>query len=144
SVDLRADAGFDTQGSDGRGVTLRVYWTNNGDYVTGIEARTVGAPIPDIGSGWHAYSFAIPAGSPTIPAGWPVGEGDGSPGRDADWRYVMTHVDQVQIQFGEVGYAFPIRTWNIGMDNAVLTTVPEPRGGAWIACSILALWLKRR
>ncbi len=129
-VDLRADAGFDTKGSDGRRVTLRLYWTNGGQYTTGIEAYTAGAIMPKIGGGWKSYSFSIRASSETIPPGWTVWKGDGTPGTDADWQYLVRHVDQVQIIYGEIGYFFPVWTWNIGMDNARLITVDaaQPNG----------------
>ena len=125
TVDLRADAGFNQEDPEGRGTTLRLDWTDNGQYVTGIEAWYTGDLVPTIGGGWQSYFYPIPATSTTIPAGWTIFEGDGTPGTDADWQYLMRHIDQVVIQYGEMGYAFPIRLWDIGMDNVTLVT-PEP------------------
>jgi hypothetical protein len=122
SVDLRADAGFDSQGSDGRRITLRLYWTNGGQYTTGIEAYRTGGIMPKIGNGWQSYFFSIPAARATIPPGWTVWKGDGTAGTDEDWQYLVRHVDQVQIIYGEIGYMFPVWTWDIGMDNAHLLT----------------------
>ncbi len=84
-VDLRADTGFDQQDPEGCGVTLRLYWTNGGNYLTGIEAYVAGPVRPPIGGGWYSYTYSIPAASPTIPADWTVWEGNGTPGTDADW-----------------------------------------------------------
>ena len=122
TVDLRADAGFNTQQPEGRGVTLRLYWTNHNNYPEGLEAYSAGPLLPAIGGGWQSYAFPIPATSATIPAGWTLWEGNGTPGTDADWQYLMHNVDQVQIIYGEIGYFFPIRAWNIGMDNVRLVT----------------------
>lgn len=117
-----------------------------GEYAQGIEAWYTGATWPTIGAGWQPYSFPVPAASLTIPDGWNIYRGDGTPGTDADWQYLMHNVDQVQIIYGEIGYAFPIRTWNIGMDNAHLYTVPEPAASLMflLAGSLLIARLRRR
>ncbi|HVP10043.1 MAG TPA: PEP-CTERM sorting domain-containing protein [Phycisphaerae bacterium] len=125
SVDLRADRGFDMEGSDGIGETLRLHWTNGGDYITGIEAWYTGPASPTIGAGWQSYYYPIPSSSLTIPAGWTIYEGNGTPGTDADWQFLMHNIDAVELIYGEIGYAFPVRTWDIGMDNVRLIT-PEP------------------
>jgi hypothetical protein len=146
SVDLRADTGFYSEYPEGCGVTLRLYWTNGGEYTQGIEAWYTGATWPTIGAGWQPYSFPVPATSAAIPDGWNIYRGDGTPGTDGDWQYLMHNVDQVQIIYGEIGYAFPIRTWNIGMDNAHLYAVPEPATSMMllIAGSLLIGRLRRR
>jgi hypothetical protein len=141
TVDLRADAGFNQENPDGRGTVLRLDWTNNGDYLTGIEAWYTGALLPEIGTGWHSYSYPIPAASSAIPAGWTIFEGNGTPGTDADWQYLVRHIDQVIIQYGEIGYAFPVRLWDIGMDNVTLVT-PEP--GSALALLVGGCWLASR
>ncbi len=143
SVDLRADAGFSQDNPEGCGITLRLYWTNGGQYPLDIEAWYAGDTWPKLGTGWKSYMFPLPAASPTIPDGWTVYRGDGSPGVDADWQYLMHNIDQVQIQYGEIGYMFPIRSWNIGMDNVRLLTVPEPATALALLIAAGAL-LRRR
>jgi hypothetical protein len=143
SCDLRADTGFTQSDPDGRNVTLHLFWTNSGDYVTGIDAYFLGDIVPVIGAGWKHYAFDVPANSSTIPADWVVTEGDGTPGTDADWQYLMHNVDHVEVMFGAVGYGFPSRSWNTGLDNATLVT-PEPTSLALLTALPLTLIRRRQ
>lgn len=111
-----------------RVLTLHLFTTlGTGDPVQGIDAYELGADISEYQPGWFGYQFAMDATSQTVPDGWIVTRGDGSPGTDADWRALMTHVEGVHFELGQPGYGYPnLNVWDLGLDNVDLSTSPVP------------------
>lgn len=104
--------------SSNRTITLHVARWDATAGAVGLEAFY---SLPDIAappSGWNHYSFALPARSPSIPAGWQLQRGDGTAGSDADWTALMHQVDLVELVYGRPGYLYPsMGLWDLGIDN---------------------------
>ncbi|MHC4908848.1 MAG: hypothetical protein ACYTF9_03910, partial [Planctomycetota bacterium] len=83
--------------------------------------------IPDPGvpgltpPGWADYDFTIPSDSPTLPDEWLA---FGLPGETPDeiWNAVIEDVDILEFYYGEPGVIFLVLSWDVGMDNARITT----------------------
>lgn len=119
SVDLDIFTGLQVPD---RNVTLDLKTTfGTGDYSKGVDAYYIGADISHLPAGWHTYEFPLDAASPTIPAGWVVTRGDGTPGTDADWQALMQRVETLGVELGTPGYAYPFFFWDLGLDNVRLT-----------------------
>jgi hypothetical protein len=113
-----------------RVLTLHLYTTlGTGDPAQGIEAYELGTDISNYQPGWFRYMYSLNAGSTSIPQGWVVTEGNGNPGTDADWRTLVSHVENITMALGQPGYFYPnLNVWDIGLDNVTLSTVPAPAG----------------
>jgi hypothetical protein len=111
-----------------RNLTLHLYTTlGTGDPVQGIEAYFIGDDISEYTPEWDHHEYPLDATSATIPSGWTVFEGDGTPGTDADWQTLVRHVENVTIALGTPGFFYPnLNIWDLGLDNVRLTTVPAP------------------
>jgi hypothetical protein len=115
SVDLNIFSGVEVPD---RAVTLDLNTTlGTGDFTKGVDAYYVGRNISQLPTGWHTYAFPVNATSTTIPPGWVVTKGDGSPGTDADWQALMHDVETLGVELGEPGFFYPFGLWDIGLDN---------------------------
>jgi len=120
TFDLNTYAGVEVPD---RNVTLDLNTTfHTGDFSKGVDAYYIGRNISHLPVGWHTYAFPVSAASPTIPPGWVVTRGDGSPGTDADWQALMQDVETLGVELGTPGYFYPFGVWDIGFDNARLST----------------------
>lgn len=101
-----------------RTVTLElVSW----DVATDSVAFDATYSLPDIHkvpTRWIHYDFKVDARSATIPSGWVLTRGDGTPGTDADWAVFMHQIDLVGFGYWKPGYAYPsLGIWHLGIDN---------------------------
>lgn len=71
--------------------------------------------VPQISEGWKSLDFVIDPSSPTLPAGWEVLGGTGTP--DQIWNSVITNVTQVRLFYGYPFDFFIFDQWFTGMDN---------------------------
>jgi hypothetical protein len=101
-----------------RTVTLQlIRWDTATDTVA-FEATYSLPDMPNMPRGWHHYDFAVDARAATIPPGWALTRGDGTPGTDADWATLMHQIDLVGIGYWKPGYAYPsLGIWKLGIDN---------------------------
>lgn len=76
--------------------------------------------VPQPGAGWASFDVAIAADSPTIPAGWQVLQGAGTPNQV--WNAVITNVSRVRWFYGDPTFFFIFDIWQIGIDNTRITT----------------------
>lgn len=109
--------------SASRTVTLQIIrW----DYVNDAMALEATYSLPDLPTlpvGWQHYAFDVDARASTIPTGWVVTRGDGTPGTDADWSTLMHQVDIVGLGLWKPGYMYPaLGLWKIGIDNVHVGT----------------------
>lgn len=74
--------------------------------------------VPQPGTGWKAFDFAIDAQSTTMPSGWTTQDGPA----DAVWNAVITNVTEVRYFYGDPTFFFIFDQWNVGVDNARITT----------------------
>lgn len=120
SIDLNIIAG--TEVPD-RAVTLDLETTfGTGDFSQGVDAYFIGKDISVFPLGWNTYYYPVDAASLTIPHGWVVTRGDGTPGTDADWQALMRDVETLGFELGKPGYAYPIlNLWDLGLDNVRIT-----------------------
>jgi hypothetical protein len=104
--------------SASRTVTLQLMrWDVTNDTVA-VQATYSRPDIPEVPKGWHHYEFQVDAQSPTIPPGWALERGDGTPGTDADWVALMHQVDIVSFGYWKLGYMYPaLGLWKLGIDN---------------------------
>lgn len=108
-----------------RAVTLDLNTTlGTGDFSKGVDAYYVGRNISRLPEGWHTYKFPVDAASMTIPAGWVVTKGNGSPGTDADWQALMHDVETIGVELGQPGFAYPFGIWELGLDNCRISKRP--------------------
>ncbi len=115
SVDINIFSGVEVPD---RAVTLDLNTTlGTGDFTKGVDAYYIGRDISKLPVGWHRYEFPIHAMSSTIPAGWVVTRGDGTPGTDADWQALMHDVETLGVELGEPGFFYPFGIWDLGLDN---------------------------
>jgi len=131
--------GFDMKIAGGvqvpnRNMTLHLLTTlGTGNPSLGIEAYNVGTDISFFTPGWHNYTYTFDAASLTIPPGWVVFKGNGSPGTNADWHNLMTHIEDVHMALGTPGFFYPnLGVWDLGLDNVTLGMAPGPGTGAAI------------
>ena len=76
--------------------------------------------VPQPGTGWKSFEFAVESASTTLPAGWQVYAPCGSD--DATWNSVITNVTEVRFFYGDPTFFFIFDLWDVGMDNARLDT----------------------
>jgi hypothetical protein len=111
--------------ADGRPVTLHLLSDRNtpDDPSDDCEIATVSSKsLPRPGHGWRSFDFKVPSTSTSLPQGWQVVS---CPGLDdnAAWNAVITNVTQASFAFGEPGFFYFFQTWDIGYDNARISTV---------------------
>lgn len=124
SFDINVFAGISTPP---RNVTLDLNTTlGTGDFSKGVDAYYIGRNITNLPVGWHTYAFPIDATSPTIPQGWVVTRGDGTPGTDADWQALMQDVETIGVELGTPGYFYPFWIWDLGLDNCRIAHKIKP------------------
>jgi len=75
--------------------------------------------VPQPGAGWASFDAPIPSQSPTLPAGWQVLQGAGTP--DQVWNTVITDVSRVRWFYGDPTFFFIFDIWQVGLDNARIT-----------------------
>ena len=144
SFDLNIFSGTE---APNRAVTLDLLTTlRTGDFSQGLEAYKIGANISTLPIGWKHYSFSLDATSTSIPSGWVVQHGDGSPGTDADWRRLMQDVETIGFELGKPGFAYPaLNGWDLGLDNVRISqNIPESGPGVMFPSTVLLLILLRR
>lgn len=105
---------------------------------TGMFAWTLVGDLTDPRAGWIHTTVAIPSQSMTLPGGW-VGDSFGDP---FNWNSLITNVDQVELRFFNPDWFGIGAAFDVGMDNAAITYVPEPAGALLLALG--ALGLRRR
>jgi len=121
--------------AEGRPLTLMLYSDNGtpGDPDDDWAAYTMGPNIPLPDQGWIEYDFAVPSDEASLPAGWAtIALGPDSP-VDMDWNAVITDVAQAGFFYGDPTMFFIFQMWNVGLDNARITTEgPVPvEAGSW-------------
>ena len=79
--------------------------------------------VPQPGTGWKPFDFAIPSQSLTMPAGWAVLDGPCA-NPDAAWNDVITNVTQVTFFYGDPTFFFIFDIWNVGADNPRIFSDP--------------------
>lgn len=115
---------FSGIGPHPRNVTLDLKTTlHTGDLSQGVRAYYIGRDVASLPTGWHTFRYRFDASSPTIPAGWVVTRGDGTPGTDADWQALMGDVETLAVELGTPGYFYPFWVWDLGLDNCRLVQV---------------------
>lgn len=109
--------------SASRTVTLQlVRWDFVADTVA-FEATYSLPDIPELPIGWQHVAFEFDPRSPTIPPGWTLARGDGTPASDADWATLMHQVDIVGLGYWKLGYMYPaLGLWQLGIDNVHIGT----------------------
>lgn len=130
-----------------RAVTLDLLTTlGTGDFSRGLEAYKIGANISTLPVGWNHYFFPLDATSASIPPGWIVLRGDGSPGTDADWQRLMQDVETIGFELGKPGFAYPaLNGWDLGLDNVRISQdIPESGPGMMFPVTMLLLILLQR
>ena len=135
-----------TQAPD-RAVTLDLQSTlGTGDFSQGLEAYKIGANISTLPVGWKQYFFSLDATSTSIPPGWVVLRGDGSPGTDADWQRLMQDVETIGFELGKPGFAYPaLNGWDLGLDNVRIgQRIPESGPGVMFPGTLLFIVLLQR
>lgn len=104
--------------SASRTVTLQLVRWDVANATILLEATYSLPDIPDVPDGWRHYKFRVDARSATIPPGWQLEHGDGSPATDADWAVLMHQIDVVGFGFWKPGYMYPaLGLWELGIDN---------------------------
>jgi hypothetical protein len=103
------------------------------------DAYTVGARLPQPGSGWRSFSFKVPSGRATLPPGWVIrGECSGLSQDDA-WQAVITHVTRVVFPFADPDTLWYFQIWDIGLDSVRVSsragsrTAVAPGAPSWEA-----------
>lgn len=76
--------------------------------------------VPQPGTGWSAFDVGVPSLSLTMPAGWQVLQGAGAPNQV--WNEVIGNVSRVRWFYGDPMLFFIFDIWQVGMDNARITT----------------------
>jgi hypothetical protein len=75
--------------------------------------------VPQPGTGWKSFDFAIDAQSTTMPPGW-ITQDVGEP--NVIWNAVITNVTEVRYFYGDPTFFFIFDQWNVGIDNARVNT----------------------
>lgn len=128
-LDMRIDLTDFPYGGDGYKLTAYIYNTHGTANVEDDDyAYKAGEIIPDVGSGWHSYDFALDSQAASLPTGWVGGSYNDpehfNPG--VTWASLMADVDQIQfwgLSPGEFGI---FQNWQVGYDNIRINAVPEP------------------
>lgn len=104
----------------------------------------VGPEVPLPGQGWKEYLFDVPANANDLPAGWKGGwVGDSENFRPGiTWADVMGSVDRVEFWWINPTYFAFLANWDVGIDNASISTVPTP--GVLAVLGLGALASRRR
>ncbi len=76
--------------------------------------------VPQAGAGWASFDAPVPSQSATLPAGWQVLQGAGTPNQV--WNTVITNVSRVRWFYGDPTFFFIFDIWQVGLDNARITT----------------------
>ena len=129
-----------------RAITLDLVTTlGTGDFSQGLEAYRIGRDISTLPVGWKTYSFALSATSSSIPPGWVLLRGDGTPGTDADWQRLIGNVETIGFELGKPGFAYPaLNGWDFGLDNVRITErFPESGPGVMFPLTIVLLIVLR-
>lgn len=104
---------------------------NNGTPANGNDdwgVYVLGPDIPLEGEGWKGYDFDIPYESASLPEGWKTIQfGPASPA--PDWNTAITDVDRIVYFYGDPEFFFIFQQWDLGLDNARITTLPEDLDG---------------
>ena len=116
-----------------------------GDFDDDDYAYFVGDQVPLPGEGWKSYAFDVPSGSDDTPAGWKGGwAGDGENFRPGvTWGDVVTSVDSVEFWWIDPSYFAFFAFWDVGIDNASITTIPAPAGLALLGAAGLTMRRRR-
>ncbi len=88
--------------------------------------------VPQPGTGWKAFDFAIDSQSTTMPPGWAILSGSCTQA-DAAWNAVITNVTQVNFFYGDPTFFFIFDIWNVGADNARIYSDPFTDVGSALA-----------
>ena len=106
-----------------RPLTLVLYDDNGTPNEFGDDSSVYlkGGNIPEKGSGWKSFSYNVPSQSTTLPAGWGVSQGQGTP--DQVWNRVINGVDQVTFMFGDPELFYIFQQWELGVDNIRIARV---------------------
>jgi hypothetical protein len=109
--------------SASRTVTLQlIRWDFVNDTIA-LDATYSPSGIPEVPAGWQHHAFEVDARSRTIPTGWLLTRGDGTPGTDADWAVLMHQIDVVSFGYWRPGYMYPaLGLWELGIDNVHIGT----------------------
>jgi hypothetical protein len=109
--------------SASRTVTLQLLRWDVANATILLEATYSLPDIPDVPDGWQHDEFAVDARSTTIPPGWDLERGDGTPATDADWAVLMQQIDIVGFGLWKPGYMYPaLGLWELGIDNIHIGT----------------------
>ena len=92
--------------------------------------------VPQPGTGWKSFDFAVDSQSTTLPAGWAVLNGCGSD--DATWNAVITNVTELRYFYGDPTFFFIFDQWNVGADNARIFCDPWEDLGDGLAGTLAA------
>jgi len=144
SVGLDADLIYvDFQNVGNRPMTLLLVSDNGtaGNPDDDWAAYKKGANIPYLNDGWLSYDYPIPYDATTFPPDWQALGLGGSPPANPDWNVLMGDVTDVWFWWGDPELFYIFQTWQIGVDNARISWVPEP---AAALAGLLAVALRRR
>lgn len=127
-VDLKT---FDVDFSAAERPCTLILFNNNGTPANANDdwgVYVMGPNIPVPGDGWMSYDFAIPYAATSLPEGWKTIQfGPTSP--TPNWNTAITDVDRVIFFYGDPELFFIFQQWDVGLDNARITTVPEDLDG---------------
>ena len=111
--------------TEDRTVTLHLMSWDTANNKLAVDATYSLPDIPDVPVGWQHYDFMIDSQSPTIPTGWVLMRGDGTPGTDADWATLMHQIDLVGFGYWKPFFGYPASgLWQLGIDNIRITSQP--------------------
>ena len=80
--------------------------------------------VPQPGTGWKTFDYAIDAQSLVLPPGWYHQGACSDP--DVAWNTVIQNVTRVTFYYGDPTVFHVWNTWDIGLDNARITLSPDP------------------
>lgn len=146
SFDLRIDHTDFQVGGDAFSVSLLLRDKNGTDDFSDDDyAFLPGAEIPEVGSGWAHYDYALDAASTDLPTGWfGGGEEAGFFRPGVTWSDVVTNVDQVEFWLLEPGWFAIFQNWSVGADNIAVTAAPVPEPATLAALGLGSLLMLRR
>ena len=94
-----------------------------GDFADDTAAYFLGPNIPDVGDGWISYDYDVPSQDTELPVGWLLlNLGDIGAPPNHTWDEVIQDVDRVQYHYGDPTFFFIFQQWNLGADNARITS----------------------
>jgi hypothetical protein len=86
--------------------------------------------VPQPGTGWKSFDFAIDSQSTVMPPGWAILSGPCTQ-PDTAWNGVMQNVTEVRFFYGDPTFFFIFDIWNVGADNPrIFNDVFTTLGGA--------------